>query len=116
MYYGKWFVEKLLEAKHLGQATITDGGTPYKLCRREPLLALLPALRPEVNLEFNAYFLDMVLERGLHVVECLITFHPRMGVSTDGNTKKLAGLGRRPAHDPRGRLGLVDVRSRVCAR
>ena len=85
MYYGNWFVGKLLEAKHLGRATITDVGTTYKLCRREPLLALLPALRPEINLEFNAHFLDVALERGLDVVECPITFHPRVGVSKGGN-------------------------------
>jgi len=41
MYYGNLFVGKLLEAKHLGRGTITDVGTTYKLCRREPLLALL---------------------------------------------------------------------------
>ena len=85
MYYGNWFVGKLLEAKHLGRATITDVGTTYKLCRRGPLLALLPSLRPEINLEFNAYFLDAALEHGLDVVECPITFHPRVGVSKGGN-------------------------------
>jgi hypothetical protein len=52
MYYGNIFVGKLLEAKHLGRSTITDVGTTYKLCRRESLLDLLPALDPAVNLEF----------------------------------------------------------------
>ncbi len=85
MYYGNWFVGKLLEAKHLGRATITDVGTTYKLCRRGPLLALLPLLQPAINLEFNAYFLDTALQQGLDVVECPITFHPRVGVSKGGN-------------------------------
>ena len=42
MYYGNFFVGKLLEAKHLGRGTITDVGTTYKLCRRDALLELLP--------------------------------------------------------------------------
>jgi len=92
MYYGNWFVGKLLEAKHLGRATITDVGTTYKLCRRGPLLALLPSLRPEINLEFNAYFLDMALQHGLDVVECPITFHPRVGVSKGGNVNNARAL------------------------
>jgi glycosyltransferase involved in cell wall biosynthesis len=85
MYYGNLFVGKLLEAKHLGCSTITDVGTTYKLCRRDALTKLMPFLRPEVNLEFNAYFLDIALERGLDIVECPITFHPRVGVSKGGN-------------------------------
>ena len=85
MYYGNWFVGKLLEAKHLGRATITDVGTTYKLCRRGPLLRLLPMLQPTINLEFNAHFLDVALQQGLDVVECPITFHPRVGISKGGN-------------------------------
>jgi Glycosyl transferase family 2 len=86
MYYGNLFVGKLLEAKHLGRGTITDVGTTYKACRRDALVALLPDLNPDVNLEFNAHFLDTALERGLVVVECPITFHPRIGLSKGGNT------------------------------
>lgn len=85
MCYGNRFVAKLLEAKHLGRATITDMGTTYKLCRRDALQRLLPTLDPRVNLEFNAYFLDEALRTGLAVVECPITFHPRVGVSKGGN-------------------------------
>jgi hypothetical protein len=85
MYYGNLFVGKLLEAKYVGQATITDVGTTYKLCRREALLELMPYLDPSVNLEFNAHFLDVALARGCDVVECPITFHPRVGVSKGGN-------------------------------
>ncbi len=85
MYYGNLFVGKLLEAKHLGKSTITDVGTTYKLGRRAAIAPLLPALDPGLNLEFNAYFFDMALRRGLVVVECPITFHPRAGASKGGN-------------------------------
>lgn len=92
MYYGNWFVGKLLEAKHLGRATITDVGTTYKLCRRDTLVTLLPYLRPEINLEFNAHFLDVALQHGLDLVECPITFHPRVGVSKGGNVDNTRAL------------------------
>lgn len=85
MYYGNLFVGKLLEAKHLGRSTITDVGTTYKLCRREALLRVMPHLDPAVNLEFNAHFLDVALRLGCEIVECPITFHPRVGVSKGGN-------------------------------
>ena len=85
MYYGNLFVGKILEAKHLGRSTITDVGTTFKLCRRDALIRLMPHLDPAVNLEFNAHFLDVALRRGLDVVECPITFHPRVGVSKGGN-------------------------------
>jgi hypothetical protein len=86
MYYGNIFVGKLLEAKHLGRCTITDVGTTYKLCRAGALRRLLPLLDPRINLEFNAYFLDTALAQGCTVVECPITFHPRVGISKGGNT------------------------------
>ena len=93
MYYGNLFVGKLLEAKHLGRSTITDVGTTYKLCRRAAVEQLLPTLRPDrVNLEFNAYFMDMALAQGHVVVECPITFHPRVGVSKGGNTSNWRAL------------------------
>ncbi len=92
MYYGNLFVGKLLEAKHLGKCTITDVGTTYKLCRRQALRQLLPALDASINLEFNAYFLDRALEAGLSVVECPITFHQRVGVSKGGNTDNRRAL------------------------
>ena len=92
MYYGNLFVGKLLEAKHIGQSTITDVGTTYKLCRREALTALMPSLDPTINLEFNAHFLDTALERGCDIVECPITFHPRVGVSKGGNVNNTRAL------------------------
>lgn len=85
MYYGNLFMGKLLEAKHLGRSTITDVGTTYKLCRRDALIRLMPHLNPAVNLEFNAHFLDVALDQGCDIVECPITFHPRVGVSKGGN-------------------------------
>jgi Glycosyl transferase family 2 len=92
MYYGNLFVGKLLEAKHLGRTTITDVGTTYKLCRREGLSRLLPHLDPSVNLEFNAHFLDMALTHGFDVVECPISFHPRVGISKGGNVDNRRAL------------------------
>lgn len=92
MFYGNLFVGKLLEAKHLGRSTITDVGTTYKLCRRDALSALLPRLNPAINLEFNAHFLDAALQHGLLVVECPITFHPRVGASKGGNTDNWRAL------------------------
>jgi hypothetical protein len=85
MYYGNFFVGKLLELKHLGRGTFTDVGTTYKLVRRQSLERLLRVLDPAVNLEFNAHFLDIALAHGERIVECPITFHPRVGVSKGGN-------------------------------
>jgi hypothetical protein len=92
MYYGNFFVGKLLEAKHLGKGTFTDVGTTYKALRRESLERLLPRLRPEVNLEFNAHFLDTALGSGETIVECPITFHPRVGKSKGGNVNNIRAL------------------------
>ena len=85
MYYGNFFVGKLLEAKHLGKGTFTDVGTTYKLCRNSTLRVLLPLLNPAINLEFNAHFLDTALGGPFHIVECPITFHSRVGSSKGGN-------------------------------
>ncbi|WP_293880110.1 glycosyltransferase [Sphingomonas sp.] len=92
MYYGNVFVGKLLEAKHLGRGTITDVGTTYKLCHRDALVALLPLLNPAINLEFNAHFLDVALENGALLVECPISFYPRVGISKGGNINNLRGF------------------------
>jgi glycosyltransferase involved in cell wall biosynthesis len=97
MYYGNFFVGKLLEIKHLGHGTFTDVGTTYKVLRRGALERLLPHLNPNINLEFNAYFLDTALRTGAIVVECPITFHPRVGDSKGGNadTPRAMGVGLR---------------------
>ena len=90
MYYGNFFVGKLLEVKHLGRGTFTDVGTTYKLIRRSALERLMPHLRPaSVNLEFNAHLLDTALQLGIITLECPITFHPRVGVSKGGNVNNL---------------------------
>ncbi len=97
MYYGNFFVGKLLELKHLGQGTFTDVGTTYKLIRRSVLAELLAHLDPRVNLEFNAHFMDTVLRRRLVMVECPVTFHPRVGFSKGGNAsfRKALAVGLR---------------------
>src|SRR6266404_1671 len=46
MYYGNFFVGKLLELKHLGRGTFTDVGTTYKLLRRDSLERLMSRLNP----------------------------------------------------------------------
>ncbi len=92
MYYGNFFVGKLLEAKHIGKGTFTDVGTTYKLCRNESLRRLLPRLNPEINLEFNAHFLDTALHCGLQIVECPVTFHQRVGTSKGGNRSNWTAL------------------------
>jgi len=92
MYYGNLFVGKLLEAKHLGKSTITDVGTTYKLCHRQALLRILPLLDPEINLEFNAHFVDAAMRADVTVIECPITFHQRVGVSKGGNVNNLRAL------------------------
>jgi hypothetical protein len=89
MFYGNLFVGKLLEAKHLGRATLTDVGTTYKLCRHDALKRLMPLLDPTLNLEFDAHFIDRALGYGLKVVECPVTFHPRVGESKGGNVSNL---------------------------
>jgi len=85
MYYGNFFVGKLLEAKHIGCGTFTDVGTTYKLCCNSALRKLLPLLNPDINFEFNAHFLDTALKHGFSLLECPITFHHRLGLSKGGN-------------------------------
>ncbi len=92
MYYGNFFVGKLLEVKHLGRGTFTDVGTTYKVLRRDALERLLPHLNSNVNLEFNTHFLDTALRIGTIVVECPVTFHPRVGISKGGNVNNLRAL------------------------
>jgi hypothetical protein len=92
MYYGNFAVGKLLEAKYVGQGTFTDVGTTYKLCRNAALRRLLPELNPDVNLEFNAHFLDTALRHDISLVECPITFHKRLGESKGGNTNNTKAL------------------------
>lgn len=92
MYYGNFAVGKLLEIKHLGRGTFTDVGTTYKLLRREAIGRLLGVTDPKVNLEFNAHFLDRALASGERMVECPITFYPRVGESKGGNVNNARAM------------------------
>jgi glycosyltransferase involved in cell wall biosynthesis len=92
MYYGNFFVAKLLELKHFGRGTFTDVGTTYKLMRHDALMRLLPHLDRRINLEFNAHFMDLALSRGLLIVECPITFHARVGIGKGGNVNNLRAM------------------------
>jgi glycosyltransferase involved in cell wall biosynthesis len=92
MFYGNLFAGKLMEAKHIGNGTLTDVGTTYKLCRNSCLHRLLPLLSRDVNLEFNAYFMDQALAHGYSLVECPVTFHERVGVSKGGNASNVRAL------------------------
>ena len=85
MHYGNLFAGKVLELKYLGTVSLTDVGTTYKVCRNAALRDLMERLDPRINLEFNAYFLDMALKAGLRIIECPISFHPRVGTSKGGN-------------------------------
>ena len=85
MHYGNLFAGKVLELKHLGTVSLTDVGTTYKLCRNNALKELMGRLDPKINLEFNAYFLDTALKSGFGILECPISFHPRVGTSKGGN-------------------------------
>jgi hypothetical protein len=85
MHYGNLFAGKVLELKHLGMVSLTDVGTTYKMCRNTALRGLMGRLKPAINLEFNAYFLDTALSAGLRILECPISFHPRVGASKGGN-------------------------------
>lgn len=85
MHYGNFAVGKLLEMKYLGDVTLSDVGTTYKAIRTESLKRLLPYLIDTVNLEFNPYLLDTAIGNGFSVLECPITFHPRVGKSKGGN-------------------------------
>lgn len=85
MHYGNLFTGKVLELKHLGRVSLTDVGTTYKLCRNLTLRKLMGRLDPRINLEFNAYFLDSALKAGLRILECPVSFHPRVGTSKGGN-------------------------------
>ncbi len=92
IYYGNFFVGKLLELKHIGKTTLSDVGTTYKLCRNDSLKKLLPHLDPRINLEFNPYLLDTALEMDLKIVECPISFYRRVGESKGGNVNNVIAL------------------------
>ena len=78
MYYGNFFVGKLLEAKHVGRGTFTDVGTTYKLCRNCALAVCSRhwILRePRIQRVLPGYRFGL----GFRIVECPMTFHERVG-------------------------------------
>lgn len=89
IHYGNLAVAKLLEFKYLGDVTLTDVGTTYKLMRRNSLEKIMNQLSNQINLEFNPYFLETCLVNKLSVIECPITFYPRVGESKGGNKSNL---------------------------
>lgn len=92
MHYGNYFVGKLLELKYLGDITLSDVGTTYKLCRKSMIKKILPKLDKKMNLVFNPYFLEKALINELNIVECPITFHSRVGKSKGGNINNKVAL------------------------
>lgn len=92
MHYGNFFVAKLLELKYLGNVTLSDVGTTYKLIRISMLENILPNLDKNINLTFNPYFLEKVIKYNYDVVECPITFYPRVGLSKGGNINNLVAF------------------------
>jgi glycosyltransferase involved in cell wall biosynthesis len=92
MFYGNFVVGKILELKHLGKGTISDVGTTYKLCRSKFLRENLEMFDANVNLEFNAHFLEKILDSDFRLVEVPVTFHPRIGESKGGNVSNRRAL------------------------
>ena len=89
MHYGNYFVAKLLEFKYTGEATLSDVGSTYKVIKRKTLLKLVGKLNFNINHEFNAHFLETVMKNGHSLLECPITFHPRVGLSKGANQSNL---------------------------
>jgi glycosyltransferase involved in cell wall biosynthesis len=85
MHYGNLAVAKLLEFKYLGSTTLTDVGTTYKIIRKSALKKIITKLNSDINLDFNPYFLERCILNGLGIIECPITFYPRVGESKGGN-------------------------------
>jgi len=92
IYWGNFLAAKLLEFKHLGKATLSDLGTTYKLCRADYLRENLNIYDPDVNLEFNAHFMDISLAHGFRLVEIPVEFRKRIGQSKGGNSSNLRAV------------------------
>lgn len=92
MYFGNFFTAKLLEYKYLGRGTISDVGTTYKVCKSDFLRTNLTNYDRNVNLEFNAHFLDVTMRNSYRLIEAPITFHPRVGESKGGNVSNIRAL------------------------
>ena len=91
-----------------GRSTITDVGTTYKLCRRSVVEQLLPLLRADlVNLEFNAYFLDVAMAHGYRVIECPDHLSCPGRRQQGRQHQQRPGSPGRPAHDRRNRFRMA---------
>lgn len=86
IFWGNFFAAKILELKHFGRGTFTDLGTTYKLLNAKAVKPLLKDLNPEINLEFNAHFLDVALSKEIRIVEVPIHFRKRVGQSKGGSS------------------------------
>lgn len=85
MHYGNFAVAKLLELKYAGETTLSDVGSTYRLIRRSSLERLIHNLNPKINHEFNPHLLEEAIKAKISMVECPITFHPRVGLSKGAN-------------------------------
>jgi len=92
MHYGNLFVAKLLELKYLASVTLSDVGTTYKICRISAIKKMISKLDNNVNLSFNPYFLEKAIKLNLQIVECPITFFPRIGFSKGGNINNYVAM------------------------
>lgn len=92
MHYGNLFVAKLLELKYLASVTLSDVGTTYKICRISAIKKMVSKLDNNINLSFNPYFLEKAIKHNLQIVECPITFFPRIGFSKGGNINNYVAI------------------------
>lgn len=92
MHYGNFAVAKLLELKYAGETTLSDVGSTYRIIRRKSLVRLLPHLDPSINHEFNPHFLEEAIKNSISMVECPITFHPRVGKSKGANQSNVMSI------------------------
>lgn len=92
IYYGNFFVAKLLELKNVGKCSLSDVGTTYKLCRNSALRKVLPKVSSKINHEFNPQFIDIVIQNNIILIECPITFYKRVGESKGGNKNNFAAF------------------------
>jgi hypothetical protein len=92
IYWGNFLAAKVLEFKHLGKATLSDLGTTYKICRSDFLRENLSLFDPAVNLEFNAHFMDVLLQHGFRLMEIPVNFRARIGKSKGGNSSNVRAI------------------------
>ena len=92
IHFGNYAVAKLLEIAHANKVSLSDVGCTYKIFRREAAAILNSELDDKINLHFNAYLIDVILQSGLRFFEIPIRFRGRIGRSKGGNKNNLAAL------------------------